>query len=914
MDKTHPPAVSVLAAALVAALAAPVAAGTPVPEGFEDLLHGQIEQLDVRMPGRSAGVMPVLVDLETVQFEAPLQVLQALGLSVHAQRALLPALSRPLLRNSHAACRHGQPSAGCGYVPPPEAVDGIAALYDESEGAVVLFFHPRWLPADTSTASRFHAPSNGSRNALLHQQVVNMSGDEAYQAFSAQGVGTLGVQQQAHVSVEWNYSRQQYRHYRSRDHFALDNLYYRHDLGRQHYLQAGRMDRRNLSSPQGGLFGFSMLPLDRFHGLRLGTTQAYLDAHAAVHSTPLGVLLARDARVDAYDGGRLLQSFHLQAGANTLDTRHFPFGSYLVTLRIHEDGVLVRSEQAPFEKAGDGTDGSVQWFLQGGRRLHDSAAYRPAKVGSSNVLAQAGLRAPLGRDVTATVGLAESAAATYGELRLDARYPLQSQDLRGSASVLRGNDGGHGEQYQLAYRRRAAWNVHHQRLRGVACGQRLRTYDSLDCVDSLTASVGLPVAGGNAYLGHTRRRTYSMGWYVPGVDSGDAAWLAVGPLPGPPRLRGPQSSRSLQASYNRTVQWQGFSVGVRIGVWQQHNEGRNEMARDRGALLTFNASRLRRAGMDRHLQDRVAMEIRSTPANSAEVQYGAGQTRRREAGNGLREWSADLRGDTAGRAAATLAGQRDDAAGRTGAVLARYQQRRGAEHSFSVNHASGLALSARGFYWGGQPGAESGLAVRVDDSDDLDLQGVAAEVQVAGQRRHRLDIGERRLLPVPAYQPHQAELHDASASGSQASIRVDGSGRAQSLFLRPGRVLHMPVPLEVTYTFIGTARDVAGLPLGGARILNAPVPSTGRNGGFVVELPRRDAMLYLLREHDLLQCPLEVRERRSGALLVGAVRCGPLGTAQLPPDIRQQVRVQRLLQEHAQLQPAPHTAAVGAGR
>ena len=121
----------------------------------------------------------------------------------------------------------------------------------------------------------------------------------------------------------------------------------------------------------------------------------------------------------------------------------------------------------------------------------------------------------------------------------------------------------------------------------------------------------------------------------------------------------------------------------------------------------------------------------------------------------------------------------------------------------------------------------------------------------------------------------------------------------------------MPVPIEVTYTFIGNARDIAGLPLGGARILNAPVPGTGSNGGFVADFPRRERTLYLLQEHRLLQCPLQVRERRSVVMLVGTVQCEPLGVAQLPAEIRQQARVTRLLQEQALLAATPQTASAG---
>lgn len=115
----------------------------------------------------------------------------------------------------------------------------------------------------------------------------------------------------------------------------------------------------------------------------------------------------------------------------------------------------------------------------------------------------------------------------------------------------------------------------------------------------------------------------------------------------------------------------------------------------------------------------------------------------------------------------------------------------------------------------------------------------------------------------------------------------------------------------MTYTFIGNARDIAGVPLGGARILNAPVAGTSANGGFVADFPRREKSLYLLQDDRLLQCPLQVRERRSVLLLVGEVQCEALAVAQLPAGVRQQARVTRLLQEQALIEATPQTAAVG---
>ncbi len=65
------PAVTRLAVALALSLATPLVAARGVPAGFEDLVEGQTEQLEVRLFGRSTGLVPVRVTLEHVQLEAP---------------------------------------------------------------------------------------------------------------------------------------------------------------------------------------------------------------------------------------------------------------------------------------------------------------------------------------------------------------------------------------------------------------------------------------------------------------------------------------------------------------------------------------------------------------------------------------------------------------------------------------------------------------------------------------------------------------------------------------------------------------------------------------------------------------------------------------------------------------------------
>ncbi|WP_411851995.1 TcfC E-set like domain-containing protein [Stenotrophomonas sp. LGBM10] len=892
------PALTRLAIALALTLAAPAVQARPVPAGFEDLATGQAERVEVRLFGRSAGLWSAWITLDTVQLDQPVQVLDALGLAADAQDALRVALAAPLPRNSHLACPYGQPNPGCGWIDSPGDPAQVHAIFDEGEGVLMLFPARQWLPQQTAAPSPFHQVSPQAQNALLHQQTVNISGSSGYQALNVQGNGALGVLRNGHIGGTWNYSRQARKGYRTHDRFNLDDLYYRHDLAQRHYLQLGRMDRRNLSSQQGGTFSFGMLPLDRFDGLRVGTTQAYVDADASIASTPLTVLLGRDARVDAFDGDRLLQTFYLQAGVNDLDTRRFPGGTYTVTLRIYEDGRFVRSEDAPFSRGGDWSDRSVQWFVQGGHRRERSV--RSDAVPSTDTALQAGLRVPLARNYGMTFGVARVADTGYGEVRLEGRQRLGDHDLQAMVGAISGGDGSHGMQQQVSYRHYASWNLYRQRLRGGACRAATPVQrDRFGCTDSLSASVSLPLFGGSLYLGHTRRRSYTPEWALP--DASDDAWngLPPGLLPPPvPTLRPAQTARSVQVSYSLTRQWRGFIIGSRLGVWQQDNDSGTGLGptRDRGVALNVSVSRLRRLE-DGSVQRRVALDVRQPRHQAPDSRVSVSQSLRQENDGDARELTAELGARNDDRYNALVTGRIDNALGQTGAALSYYRQPGGGEMSYSVNHSSGMALSAQGLFWGGAYGADAGVTVSVDNALDLDLRGAAAEVRAGSNRRQTLRFGERRLMPLGGYQRHRVDVQDLSAHDSEVAVRVARLGAAQHAFLPPGKVIALPIGLEVTYTFIGNARDIAGAPLDGARILNAPVPSLGSDGGFIAEFPQREPVLYLLQAERLLQCPLTVRERRSVVLLVGDVQCEPLALERLPAPIRHQARVQRLLNE-----------------
>src|SRR5688572_2701805 len=411
-----------------------------VPAGFEALVEGQVEQVEVTLLGRSMGLLPVLVRPDGVRFEHPDRLARALiDAGATADTAALTALLRdPLAGNGHLACQGNAPGNGaCDYVP----TESLAVIHDQSEARISVFLRKDWLPVSGAKASEWHTPSE-AENALIHRQIVNVSGSDDYRAINVDGVGALGVADNGHVGFGWHYSNYSQREVRDST-FELDNVYYRHDLGRTHYVQAGRMDMRALSSAQGGNFAISLMPFQQLDGMRAGTTMAFLNRSVAGQGTPVTIVLNQRARVDAFRGEQILGTAYFDAGLHEMDTGNFPEGSYPVTLKVIENGEVVRTEVVPFTRTGGGASGDdrLQWFIQTGRTTPNG--HQPDE--RPEAVVNAGVRLPVGRDVNLTSALTLRDGETYNESRVDWRGAAGSSAWSMSAAVLAGTDGTRGD-------------------------------------------------------------------------------------------------------------------------------------------------------------------------------------------------------------------------------------------------------------------------------------------------------------------------------------------------------------------------------------------------------------------------------------------------------------------------------------
>lgn len=896
------PLVSALALAIACTYAPSVARGRNVPEGFEALAAGQTERIAVRLYGRSAGLWPVHVGLETVRIEQPSNVLKALGFGEQAQAALVDSFSSSLSRNSHLACRSGISQAGCGYLTPTDDPTQVQVILDEAEGVLDVFVDPQWLPGATEGNPRYYQMHPDAESALLHQHLISASGGSDGRNLTVQGSTVLGTPGRSHIASDWNHSTYSTRVGGTQSHFEVDSLYYRRDLGATSYVQAGRMDRRSLSSNEGGTFNFVMLPLERTLGIRAGSSRAYLADAADVDSTPVTVLLARPARVDLLDGERLLETQYLPAGVNTLNTRQLPSGAYQLTVRIYEDNVLTRTEYTSFNKGAAWRQGEPEWFVQAGRL---DARYRSRKHRNVGV-AQLGARLPLGRNAAMTLGSSQLDNVSFHEARLDLRHAWGRHHVRASVAEMRSSrDGVRGSEQQFDYRNHVGVTLLRQKRRGGACGNiAVDHFESLGCSDAFTASGSVPMAGGTFQAGYTDRvghlPTFSD---IPGAES---PWLP--PSGGDTSLR----QRTWQASFSRGWNASGFLFNFSGGAWHQRTTGVGPT--DQGIYATLSISRLRRDNpAGRH--SRLTTGVRVPKGSAQETSLAVTETWRQQTQQGSRELSGGLNHRNGGEAGAFAGVQLNSTSSNLSGTVSWQQGQSGNRYAYGLMQSSSMGVSRHGLHLGsaGVVGGTqaAGILLKVDPADGLGLSGSAADVDVYGQSRQRLSFGERRLLPLIGYRSQQVELSDASQASAAALVKVTNAGVLPPFFLPPGKLLAVPVHLQLTYTYVGNAMDVQGRGLAGAHVLNAPAAPLAGDGGFAIELPTRADALFLLQKRQMLRCPMEVQEHRSAALLVGDVRCTELHASELPADIEHLAHVQNLLRSQG-VPTLAQSAATGA--
>lgn len=868
-----------------------------VPPGFEELVKGQQVWLEVNVLGQSVGLFEATVSLDNVTFKDPNGLLKALNLKTQPGNAdyqeILTALSGPLARHGNLACSSNADAQGCGYL----ETDSVAIIYDENNNRVDLFANKELLPEGDKHAL-YYTPTRQAENALIHQQTLNVSAQNDYKTLSLQGAGALGVLEDSYLGIDWLLNSFQ-GDSSSQQTLAVDDFYYRQSLGVRHYLQAGRMDSRDLSSSLGGNISFSLLPLKSIDGMRLGSSLSYLNQVEASKGTPIVVLLSAKSRIDAYRGGLLLGSYYLDNGSNTLDTSNFPGGSYAVTLKIYENNNLVRTETQPFTKTGGISDGHLQWFMQFGETAQDSNVF--SNDDDSTIqrkpVAQAGFKMPLPGAFTTTLGVAKTDGNSYAESGLQWTHGFDGSIIDGvldiQANYFKGTENSKGDVEQISYNDGFSFSLYRNAAHGTSCTQsnsEKQDYADIGCYTSLNATIAVPVKGWTTSLGYTWNTNNSLysdsSVYDPNRPFEDNLVN---------NTQSQTTSSTWQLSLNKTFSFKQVLFTTRFGGYSRQSSSSSD--NDKGVYVGFSLSRSTpKDSQQRSSSTTVSSNYQSSQTGSGQLSYNAAQNWD-WGNNNEREVEINVGGNNTDNATASLSGRMNGKYGDSNVTLSDSYDNEQHNHETSLtgSYSSSLSVSKSGAFWGpagnGSPGAAVAVNVKgeeedEDEDDDSEADNNALiDVDVAGGGSAQLNKGSHVLFPVGGFEQGRVSINESQdvSEGSQANI-TEGAG-SQQLFLLPGKLKVQEVKMESKYTFVGQLIDTNNQPIMPDKILNASMFSASEDGGFTAEVNRMLKNLYLIKQGTAYQCSLKILSSQDVVRYVGKTSCSEISLVSLPDDL-----------------------------
>jgi Mat/Ecp fimbriae outer membrane usher protein len=858
-----------------------------VPTGFEELARGQNMLLDVTLYGESLGVFQSRTDLENVQFLQP-EELAAAVLKKYADapglgELLKRLLSSPLKRNGNLACSTNGRALGCDYI----ETDSLAIIYDENNAKAGLFLGGQYRPSKKKKDAYYDA-SPESRNALVHQQNINFVADKDYQSASVQGNGSQGVTQNGYLNMDWNWQGQRSRS-ASMQKADVNNVYFRQDLWKRVYIQGGSMDSRDIFSNAGGSINLSQLPLGKINGARMGSTLAWLNMENVSRGTPVSVFLSQDSRVDAYRDAQLLSSFYLKAGVQELDTRSFPVGSYAVTLHIHENNQLARTETVPYTGTVGAALSSFQWFLQAGNVNDDKNSAQRTDDGKR--VMHSGLRMPLSENASLTAGAALLSGARYWESAADWAHGFDSGLIDGMlttrASYLHGSDGSRGNIQQLNYNDGFSLSVYRSLMTASDCNSQGKSrYSYSGCYKSTNVMLSVPFSKWYSTLGYALSSNEGRYRYRSDLPDDDKNNQAGVPWEQVYQTR--SRSHTTQAGVTRYFSLNNVNVNSSANAFVRKDTGYD--GTDKGVFLTFSLSRVA-AGQSRSSTSAGA-SWQTRQRGSPQLGYSASYSRYANV-SGQNELGASLYGVNTDTVMSSAYWRADGQYGNGALTVSDAWEKQGNTHTLSSsgNYSSSLAVDRGSPLWGRWGDGTPSSAVTVGLEQDAEQKKSRVNVSLDSGGNSDVSGNSRALFTVPGYRQTTFSITESASSPAGVSSEISKGAGLRTVFMTPGKVFNRNIEVNTHYTWLGRMIDAKHQPLEGGIPLNVTAWTPLDGGGFTLETTRQIKTLYVMKDSEFWQCSMKVKAVRDVVRYVGTTTCESTDMANLPGAEQKQVEL-----------------------
>ncbi|EDS1887522.1 hypothetical protein C2Z29_004504 [Salmonella enterica subsp. enterica serovar Sandiego] len=847
-----------------------------VPVGFEALSLGQEELLSVTFHGESKGVFPVFVTPDTLTFKEPVILSKMLPLdnmTKEVRKTILTGLSGPIPR--HDGVYHLAPG------------ENIGVIYNEQEQSVMLLVNPKLIG---SNDRQFWHPSLNSRRALISHQSLVFSHDSQMESLGGTGSLAQGLGDRSYLQGDWTLFQNVSKNASSTSQFQFSNLFLRADLTDRVYAQGGRMNITNLNSRLGGNFSLSLLPLVQTDGIRLGSTSAYINTLSDnTSASPLTVMLTQPARVDVYRGGRLLSTSYMESGIHDLDTDSFPAGAYPVTLKVYENGRLLRQETQFFENSGQNQPGDSlpQWFLQAGRK---TSADDYEKLGKKNkrkngVQISSGLKLTLSRNVSWTGAILTSADNNKILSENDLSWAIPSRiglwSLKTGYLMQGSQSAADNEQINWSYNGNAIYlSRYHTFCHGSETTGCYRNYGA-------TASTGL--YGWTVSLGYNYSRSAQRVWQLPELSG-------TTQMNGNSLIRTSESTSDnrystsgLLLTLGTSFNYRNWNIWPRMGVFS--NRSSSGYQHDTGVFLTLSFS------------GNSQLDSGTSSNTTATLDY-----REHSQDNNLslrQQWASNQQGyrslDTMLSSGehyqnAIVSGEWDGSLGNSGISAGYSHSQKYSNRTLSGHYDSTFAVSSTGIVWGNRGGNESslsGVVVDARNNSSENISGPVAKITATQSGDAYVQNGQQTFIPLMDYLPDEVTVENAGTQGANGNL-VRGAGK-HDIFLLPGHVTVSRLRADAVYVYVGRLLLNGENRLSGGHILNADVPDINPDGSFVAEFNFSPDTLYVLKNRKFFSCPVKYKKGFNGIRRVRTSNCRLVSSADLPETMRKSERVARLM-------------------
>lgn len=654
---------------------------------------------------------------------------------------------------------------------------------------------------DAKVSHYIEPPAAGSTGLMLRNQINLAGGQEqdSYGRIGLQGISSLGNWTQTFTAqVSKNDTPDQAVQYQ---------LYELHSekQSAEHFLRLGYFTPESVGlSRQPRTLGNSP---ETTLGVMLGSSDSLAKDGAKPAVYPIYITANRNAMVEIYRNGALINSQQVQPGLQPLDTRPLPGGIYDVEVRLVEDGVVTSRTSELVYKPTNWSNPEQRWRynLFAGR---DSTLLNSDRSRQDGALS-AGVAVNYLLHPRAVVGLSarrvseQNQLGTSLDLGLGARSSLytnfyQTQDHGSGTDIQAIHNYGSGT---LILSHNRSWLDNRNTWETLPNGQRVRQrygYNGQVSNTSLGINHNLGFSNSlNARISYSQGQTsgtgVDLGWLRSSKLFGnDASWrLSLFDRPASPSS-GNERNRGIDLSLNLAIGSPGKRLTASLGS-RTSRDGNND----------HNAS----VGYQQDFDNDV---VRTVNASVTTDTYGVG-----------------LMGQA----------QVETAIARGDVLLQRSSYNNKLAGSFNLENnlvIGGEHIAMSGEYLG------SDASMIVDVESDIDAIKLRADDYSGSAVLHP----GRNVVPVSAYKSGVVQFDFQGTDAPAASIQPPRA----TYHLNKGGVAYQQVRLLKTTTVFGRLLDGGGRPLKGVHVLNhASRGVTEADGFFSMELSTKSPTLEVVR-------------------------------------------------------------------